>query len=133
MRHSTRMGSVGTLLGAFGLALVALAPAASAQTDPQRRPGATAGAMDDPMERGSVQTPIQLVGQLQAASKDAAGKPTALVISDEKLGTYAIAADAKGRELMSHVGEFVTLIGRLELGAGGKRTLRVDRYELTKG
>jgi hypothetical protein len=134
MTRSRRIGAIGAFLGAVGLALTGAAPPALAQTDPQTRPGMNPGQAEGQAERGvSPAAPITVVGTIRAASKDAAGKPTALMISDPKLGTFTIASEGKGKELMSHVGESATLIGRFELAARGEKILKVERYTLAKG
>jgi hypothetical protein len=115
------IGGLGTATFAFS---VLAAPPTTAERDPAQRTMTLAQA--------EMKQTTTITGRIEAAKQDASGQPTEVQISDARGERFVIIPEGKGKELAGHVGESVTVTGRL-MSEGPAKRLQVVSYRLTRG
>lgn len=113
------------ILGISGLALSVVAAPHEVGTDRSDRPAQIQ------MVAAEEARTITVTGRIEAAEKDVRGMTTALQIADEAGGgRYLIAKDARGKELLSHVGKLAVVKGVLQRETPGQPVLVVQSFRL---
>jgi hypothetical protein len=76
---------------------------------------------------------LSVTGTVEAADEDFLGRVKAVQIVSPEMGTFLVADDEKGRELIDHVGKDVTVTARRMVDDEGKSVLAVSDYRVHEG
>lgn len=119
----TRVGRVTAILGAALLGFASASLAAEAAS-PAKTPDVSSA---------PPATMLKLTGTIEAVDKNVLGHATRVRIVTPDKGTFLIAKAGKGEDLMSHVGETVTVTAHRTQDAQGNEVLSVDGYQIHEG
>lgn len=70
---------------------------------------------------------MMISGNLEVVEKDLHGKPKAVELVSPELGRFRVVPDRRGRKLLAHVGQWVTVFGTVEI-ENGIRVVYVDGF-----
>jgi hypothetical protein len=82
---------------------------------------------------GSTPPPADLelmTGTVRAVEESLLGRPETVEIVTPEVGTYPVEDEGVGEELKEHVGETVTVVAVIRLGADGRERLSVQKFRV---
>jgi hypothetical protein len=70
---------------------------------------------------------LMISGTVEAVADDLHGEPKRLDIVSPELGRFRVAPDLRGRKLLAHIGDWVTVTGTVAM-ENGLRVVHVDGF-----